>query len=43
MQTLTDGAEIFYQMEYYHPESARGVRWSDPQFGIQWPVPMTVI
>jgi dTDP-4-dehydrorhamnose 3,5-epimerase len=43
-QTLTDGAEIFYQMsEYYHPESARGVRWSDPLFGIEWPLPMTVI
>jgi len=43
-QTLTDGAEIFYQMsEYYHPESAAGVRWSDPLFGIEWPLPVTVI
>jgi dTDP-4-dehydrorhamnose 3,5-epimerase len=36
--TLTDNAEIFYQMsEFYHPESARGVRWNDPAFGIHWP------
>ena len=37
-QTLTDEAEVFYQMsEVYHPESARGVRWDDPAFAIQWP------
>ena len=37
-QTLTDEAEVFYQMsEVYHPESARGVRWDDPTFAIQWP------
>lgn len=43
-QTLTDGAEIFYQMsEYYHPEAAGGVRWDDPVLGIQWPLPVSVI
>lgn len=37
-QTLSDGAEVFYQMSsYYAPESARGVRWNDPAFGIEWP------
>jgi len=37
-QTLTDNAEVFYQMsEFYHPEHARGVRWNDPVFGIEWP------
>jgi dTDP-4-dehydrorhamnose 3,5-epimerase len=37
-QTLTDNTEIFYQMsEYYHAESARGVRWNDPLFKISWP------
>lgn len=36
-QTLTDDAEVFYQMsEFYHSECARGVRWDDPAFGIQW-------
>ena len=43
-QTLTDDSELFYQIsEYYHPESATGVRWDDPAFGIQWPLPVSVI
>lgn len=38
-QTLMDNTEVFYQMsEFYHPECARGVRWDDPTFGIEWPV-----
>jgi dTDP-4-dehydrorhamnose 3,5-epimerase len=38
-QTLRDGTEVFYQMaQCYHPDSARGVRWDDPAFGIQWPL-----
>ena len=38
-QTLTDNTEVMYQMsEFYHPETARGVRWNDPSFGIQWPM-----
>jgi dTDP-4-dehydrorhamnose 3,5-epimerase len=37
-QTLEDDSEVFYQMsEFYYPESARGVRWDDPAFGIEWP------
>ncbi len=37
-QTLADNTEVFYQMsEFYTPESARGVRWDDPAFGIEWP------
>jgi dTDP-4-dehydrorhamnose 3,5-epimerase len=37
-QTLVDNTEILYQMsEFYAPECARGVRWDDPAFGIQWP------
>ena len=36
--TLTDGAEVFYQMsEFYEPELARGVRWNDPALKIGWP------
>jgi len=35
--TMTDNAEVFYQMsEFYHPECARGVRWDDPAFGVEW-------
>jgi dTDP-4-dehydrorhamnose 3,5-epimerase len=38
-QTLADDTEVLYQMsEYYHPESARGVRWDDPAFGVRWPM-----
>jgi dTDP-4-dehydrorhamnose 3,5-epimerase len=37
-QTLVDNTEVHYQMsEFYHPESARGVRWDDPAFAIVWP------
>ena len=37
-QTLVDNTEVFYQMaEFYHPESARGLRWDDPVLGIAWP------
>jgi dTDP-4-dehydrorhamnose 3,5-epimerase len=43
-QTLTDGAEVFYQMsQVYSPEHARGVRWNDPAFGIDWPETAQVI
>ena len=38
-QTLEDNTVVFYQMsEFYHPECARGVRWNDPAFGIEWPI-----
>ncbi|MFO0752927.1 MAG: dTDP-4-dehydrorhamnose 3,5-epimerase [Thermodesulfovibrionales bacterium] len=42
--TLRDDTEVFYQMsEYYRPDSARGVRWDDPAFGIRWPLAVKVI
>jgi len=42
--TLEDDTEVFYQMsEFYHPESARGVRWNDPAFRIEWPARVEVI
>ena len=43
-QALEDNTEICYQTsEFYHPEAARGVRYSDPKFGIEWPLETTVI
>ena len=37
-QTLADDSEVFYQMSTpYAPESARGVRFDDPAFRIEWP------
>jgi dTDP-4-dehydrorhamnose 3,5-epimerase len=42
--TLTDAAEVLYQMSaFYEPGAARGVRWDDPAFGIVWPGPVRVI
>jgi len=42
--TLDDNVEVFYQMgDYYHPEHARGVRWNDSSFGIEWPIEVTTI
>lgn len=43
-QTLTDNAEVYYQIsQFHHPEAARGVRWNDPAFGITWPVDQRII
>jgi dTDP-4-dehydrorhamnose 3,5-epimerase len=43
-QTLSDHTEVFYQIsESHHPESARGIRWDDPVFKIQWPLPVAEI
>ena len=43
-QTLEDNTEVLYQMsEFYNPESARGVRWNDPAFRIDWPEKVEVI
>ena len=42
--TLADETEVLYLIsEFYVPESARGVRWNDPAFAIQWPAPVQVI
>lgn len=43
-QTLVDNTELFYQMsEFYYPECARGARWNDPAFGINWPLSVSMI
>lgn len=42
--TLEDDTEVFYQISaFYVPEAARGVRWNDPAFGIDWPIPVAII
>ena len=36
--TLEDESETLYLISApYAPEAARGVRWDDPAFGIDWP------
>ena len=43
-QTLQDDTEAFYQMsEFYHVECAKGFRWDDPTFGIEWPLPKPIL
>lgn len=38
-QALADQSEVFYQIsEPYRLEMARGVRWNDPAFQIEWPI-----
>jgi len=42
--TLEDNTEVFYQMsEFYAPKSARGFRWNDPAFSVDWPLGVTII
>jgi len=42
--TLEDQTEVFYQMsEFYYPDLARGLRWDDPAFRIEWPAQPRVI
>jgi len=42
--TLKDDAEVYYMISVlYSPAHAQGFRWSDPAFGIQWPLSPSVI
>jgi dTDP-4-dehydrorhamnose 3,5-epimerase len=42
--SLADGAEVYYMISAAHaPEFSRGLRWSDPAFGIEWPLAPAVI
>jgi dTDP-4-dehydrorhamnose 3,5-epimerase len=42
--TLSDDAEVYYMISVPHsPSHAQGFRWSDPAFGIQWPLSPSVI
>lgn len=39
-QTLVDRSELLYTIDRrYEPAAARGVRWDDPTFAIEWPAP----
>lgn len=42
--TLMDDTDVNYLMgETYHADLARGARWNDPAFAIEWPlVPVTI-
>ncbi|MFQ5449803.1 MAG: dTDP-4-dehydrorhamnose 3,5-epimerase [Nitrospinaceae bacterium] len=37
--TLSDTAELLYKCsDYYNPAGERGIRWNDPDIGIEWPI-----
>jgi dTDP-4-dehydrorhamnose 3,5-epimerase len=43
-QTLANDTEVFYQISApFVAKSAFGVRWNDPEFGIEWPQQVSVI
>ncbi len=36
--TMSESADLVYKVtEYYSPEHDRGIRWDDPEIGIDWP------
>jgi len=43
-QTLADDSDMYYLTSaLYASSSARGVRYNDAAFGIQWPLPVSVV
>jgi dTDP-4-dehydrorhamnose 3,5-epimerase len=43
-QTLCDDTEVGYLISaFYAPQAADGVRYDDPAFDIDWPLPVTAI
>jgi dTDP-4-dehydrorhamnose 3,5-epimerase len=43
-QTLTANTEVTYQISGENEVAdEHGLRWDDPEFGIEWPLPVTVI
>lgn len=43
-QTLEDDTDVTYAISaFYEPGSASGIRWNDPELGIPWPLPVSVI
>ena len=42
--TLEDNTEVFYQMsEFFAPGCAKGLRWNDSAFRIEWPDEICII
>jgi len=43
-QTLEDETEMYYMTSaFYTPAAAHGVRFDDPAFNIEWPLPPTIV
>ena len=44
LQTLCDDCEVSYLISaFYEPDAARGIRFNDPAFAVDWPLVPTVI
>jgi dTDP-4-dehydrorhamnose 3,5-epimerase len=42
--TIDPNSEVYYQIDRpFLPEAARGIRWNDPAFSIEWPLAPQVI
>ena len=42
--TLSEGSVVLYQVStYYDTNSAMGVNWNDPAFGVTWPLKPTIL
>lgn len=42
--TITKNTQVFYKVDtYYSPENDRGILWSDPELGIDWPTSNPVL
>jgi dTDP-4-dehydrorhamnose 3,5-epimerase len=36
---VSDHAEFCYKCtDFYHPEDEGGIRWDDPDIGVEWPI-----
>lgn len=43
-QTLEDDTTLLYLIsEYYTPSASSGIRYDDPAFGIEWPLPVSAL
>ena len=42
--TLTDNVEFLYKADnYYAPEADGGIRWNDPEIGVEWGVEQPIL
>ncbi|WP_428324992.1 dTDP-4-dehydrorhamnose 3,5-epimerase [Nitrosopumilus sp.] len=43
-QTLEDNSTLYYQMsQYFNPKYYSGIKYDDPSFNIDWPLPISYI
>ena len=42
--TLTDDVEFLYKADnYYAPEADAGIRWNDPEIGVEWGIEVPIL